>query len=590
MSNYYEALKKIRSSGNLKKPRPKIRDRGKVDLEDLIREAEELDAKGKLSEKDFNRIQEIRNEVSNRLLGEGVSIDDIIEESVDSLRKPTRQKKGPDYRGILPKHMQKMSLASITNQVEDQKLNRKMRDKRSLARLAARENYNRLPSETRWDPIAQEETDLLAKYAKEDSLQRGRDKLKLQKDMLNSYVDMAYKEGYNDPESRRILFNAMDEIGSDYEDAIKMIKGDFSGFFENPRFANDPLIREAYEEYLYKKGTPIHKIDEFNRKAGGSIVSEKPLTDREKMLRMLEDIEAQTGIDKMFSAKLRDDVSAVGGVIDETPAEIRGMSQMGRRQMNDDIKNRLVAFRTRSGEATGTDIDDVLLNPYLSNKDILKSERYNLWKNKKEATLKREQNIRPGFEMKSPKDVHPGNPKNNHKLRASSARERSEAVEEIINNRYGGVDNLRKNINNDIPEGAEHTVEEANSWLNAYDNAIDAENRWIDHENNRHAESIADLFEDPAVMDRRNSPPRSRDFGGETLMIRDGAKKTMEDELRFIAEAAADKGLALSTKDREDILWQIRNRASTRAERRNVSPVETLDEILNEIVMRRANR
>lgn len=589
MSNYYEALKKIKSSGRLKKPRSKIRDRGKVDLEDLIREAEELDAKGKLSEKDFNRIQEIRNEVSNRLLGEGVSVDDIIEESVDSLKKSIRQKKGHDYRGILPKHMQKMSLASITNQVEDQKLNRKMRDKRSLARLAARENYNRLPSETRWDPIAKEETDLLAKYAKEDSLQRGRDILKRQKEDAKDYMDIvAEREGRYSPDMKP-YGDEFDPV-ADYNDAIKMIKGDFSGFFENPRFRNDPLIREAYEEFLYKKGTPIHKIDEFNRKAGGSIVSEKPLTDREKMLRLLEDVEAQTGIDKMFSAKLRDDVSAVGGVLDETPAEMTGMSQMGRRQINDDIKNRLVAFRTRSGEATGTDIDDVLLNPYLSNKDILKSERYNLWKNKKEATLKREQNVNPDKEIRALRDVHPEKSTEPAKrLRASDMRDKSEIIEEAINNRYGSVDDLRK-INSDIPEGAEHIVDEANSWLNAYDDAVDAERKWMDLEDNRHAESIADLFEDPAVIDRHNPAPRSRDYGEETLMIKKRAKKTMEDEMRFIAEAAADKGLALSNKDKESILWQIRNRASTRAERRNISPVETLDEILNEIVMRRANR
>ena len=78
MSNYYEALRQILSEMKLKKHKPKpkpkpkfrIRDRRRVDLEDLIREAEELDVKGKLSESDFDRIQGIRNEVSNRLLGD----------------------------------------------------------------------------------------------------------------------------------------------------------------------------------------------------------------------------------------------------------------------------------------------------------------------------------------------------------------------------------------------------------------------------------------------------------------------------------------------------------------------------------------
>lgn len=396
----WERLDRMRSQS---KPKTITKSTG-VSIEDLIREAEELDAKGKLSESDLNRIQEIRNEVSSRLLGDNVSIDDIIEESVNSLKKPTRSKKAPDYRGVLPKHLQKMNPASIIQQAEDQKFNRKMRDGQSLAREAARDDYNRLPSETRWDPLAQEETDLLAKYAKEDSLQRGRDKLRTQRDVINNYGDIAYKEGYNDPESRRILFDAMDEIGTDYEDALKMIKGDISGLTGNPRFANDPMIREAFENYLYDKGFPIDKIDELNKVTGGSVVSREALTEREKMLRLLEEIEAQTGIDKMFSTKLRDGASAVGGVIDETPVELTGMSQMGRRQMNDDLKNRLVAYRTRKGATTGVDIDDVLLNPYLSTKDLSGSKRVQKYLREEEARLNAKYNPDPKTILKKKRD------------------------------------------------------------------------------------------------------------------------------------------------------------------------------------------
>lgn len=559
MSNYYETLRKIMSDSKLKKPKPKIRDRGKVDLEDLIREAEELDAKGKLSESDFDRIQEIRNEVSNRLLGDNVSIDDIIEDSVNLLRKPTRSKKATDYRDVLPKHMQKMNPISVIHQAEDQKFNRKIRDRQSLAREAVRNDYNRLPSETRWDPIAQEETDLLAEYAKEDSLERARDKLRTQKAVINNYGDIAFQEGYHDPESRRILFNAMDELGPDYEDAIKMIKGDISGLTENPRFANDPMIREAFENYLYEKGFPIDKIDQLNKATKGSIVSREALTDREKMLRLLEDIEAQTGIDKMFAAKLRDDTSAVGGVIDETPVELTGMSQLGRRKMNDDLKNKLVAYRTKKGATTGTDIDDVLLNPYLSNNDISNSKRYNLWKNKKEATLEREQNVDPKKKIYHLKDVHPEKgEKLPERLRASDIRDRSEIIEDAINKRYGSVDNLRK-INSDVPEGAEHIAEEANSWLNAYDDAIDAERKFADFEDNRQAESIADQFLDPAVLERRDPTPRSGNYGGGTMRIRREAAKTREKKRDFIKKRQEHLGLNLPEEDIDEILWLAKN-------------------------------
>lgn len=543
MSNYYEALRKIMSDGKLKKPK----------IRDLIREAGETDTKP-------TKVRRVRTkkEMSKekRLNQFGGAADDIdldreleIGRDIDLI-----------YDALLPK--EKVGKKPI----------------KSVSRS------------DKWDPIAQEETDLLSKYAKEDSLERGRDKLRTQRGILNDYGDIAYKEGYNDPESRRILFNAMDELGSDYEDALKMIKGDISGFTGNPRFANDPMIREAFENYLYEKKFPIDKIEQLNKATSGSVVSNEVLSDREKMIRLLEDIEAQTGIDKMFTTKLRDDASAVGGVIDETPAEIRGMSQMGRRQMSDDLKDRLVAYRTKKGATTGTDIDDVLLNPYLSSKDLSKSERVSDYINKETARLEREQNVNPKKKIRPLRDVHLEKSKEPPKrLRASDIRDRSELLEEAINNRYGSVDNLRK-INSDVPRGAEHIVDEANSWLNAYDDAIDAERKLIDLEDNRHAESIADLFEDPAVIDRRDPLPRSRDYGEETLRIREGAKKTRDDELRFIAEAAARKGLKVSNKDKEQLLWLIRDRGSKSANRKYYNPVKTLDDMLDEIVKRRANR
>jgi hypothetical protein len=106
----------------------------------------------------------------------------------------------------------------------------------------------------------------------------------------------------------------------------------------------------------------------------------------------------------------------------------------------------------------------------------------------------------------------------------------------------------------------------------------------MDFEDNRHAESVADLFEYPAVVERKNPTPRSRDYGEETLRIRDEAEKTMEDELQFIAEAAERKGIRLSKTDEEKVLWLIRNRDSKRTNRRNNSFVEDIDEILDEMI------
>lgn len=521
MSNYYGALRKIMSDGNLatenrfstlrRKPKKK------PSLKELEREATRLEANKKLSP------QEIQNIMNKKL--DSYTTDDFVDEVAEALfnesnRRPVYKEAVPESHFVAPKEM-----SMTTNQ--------------RLPREEARSSI---------DPYTMQYLDWLEKYAKDDSLQRGRDKLKLERDIINSYADIAYKEGFHDPESRRILFNAMDRLGTDYEDAIKMIKGDISGLTENPRFANDPKIREAFENYLYEKGFPIDKIDQLNKVTGGSIVSREALTEREKMLRLLEDIEAQTGIDKMFSTKLRDDASAAGGVMDETPVEMRGMSQMGRRQMSDDLKDKLVAYRTRKGSTTGVDIDEVLLNPYLSTKDLSKSKRVQNYLREEEAGIRNKYNINPETDIKPLRDIHPQKgEKRPERLRASDIKDRSEWIEEAINNRYGSVDNLRK-INRDIPEGAEHTVDEANSWLNAYDDAMDAERRWMDFEDNRHAESIADQFEDPAVIERRNSPPRSRDYGGETLYLRDirsGRKKRKDSESiqarkRMLIKAASD--------------------------------------------------
>lgn len=479
MSNYYEALRKIMSDGKLKKPKPKIRDRGKVNLEDLIREAEELDAKGKLSESDFNRIQGIRNEVSNRLLGDRYTADDIVSEAINDIdSRPTKT----NYVRTKNETPKKKQLNQFGGAMDDIDLDRELEIGRDVDliydALLPREKVGKKPVKSvsrsdKWDPIAQEETDLLAKYVKEDSLERGRDKLRTQRDILNDYGDIAYKEGYNDPESRRILFNAMDELGSDYEDAIKMIKGDISGFTSNPRFANDPMIREAFENYLYEKRFPIDKIEQLNKATSGSIVSNEVLSDREKMLRLLEDIEAQTGIDKMFTTKLRDDASAVGGVIDETPAEIRGMSQMGRRQMSDDLKNRLVAYRTKKGAVTGTDIDDVLLNPYLSNKDIINSNRYNLWKKEEEARLNK-----------------------------------------ILEDRMA----------------LDSRVKEANRKASGYGKTLDEINDIHERANtaplsevldNNKVDYILDQFEEARDLERRNPTPIATDYGDQTVRLKD---------------------------------------------------------------------
>ncbi len=426
MSNYYEALRKIMSDGKLKKAK----------IRDLIREAGEIDAKP-------TKVRRVRTkkEVSKekRLNQFGGAADDIdldreleIGRDVDLI-----------YDALLPK--EKVGKKPV----------------KSVSRP------------DKWDPIAQEETDLLTKYAKEDSLERGRDKLRTQRDILNDYGDIAYKEGYNDPESRRILFNAMDELGSDYEDALKMIKGDISGFTGNPRFANDPMIREAFENYLYEKKFPIDKIEQLNKATSGSIVSNEALSDREKMLRLLEDIEAQTGIDKMFATKLRDDASAVGGVIDETPAEIRGMSQMGRRQMSDDLKDRLVAYRTKKGATTGTDIDDVLLNPYLSNKEILNSKRYDRWRKEEEDRLNK-----------------------------------------ILENRMA-LDSRVKEANRKA-SGYGKTLDEINDIHERANTAPLSEA--LDNDN---VDYILDQFEDARDLERRNPTPIATDYGDQTVRLKD---------------------------------------------------------------------
>ena len=138
MSNYYEALRKIMSDGKLKKPK----------IRDLIREAGETDTKP-------TKVRRVRTK-----------------------KEMSKEKRLNQFGGA----------------AEDIDLDRELEIGRDIdliyEALLPREKVGKKPIKSvrrsdKWDPLAQEETDLLAKYAKEDSLERGRDKLRTQRDILN---------------------------------------------------------------------------------------------------------------------------------------------------------------------------------------------------------------------------------------------------------------------------------------------------------------------------------------------------------------------------------------------------------------------
>ena len=245
----------------------------------------------------------------------------------------------------------------------------------------------------------------------------------------------------------------------------------------------------------------------LNKNLGNEFINKdlKNKVGRDKA-KLLDEAVANDELQRKFYSKLDDD---------EVAAELRGMSVDPR---TDPARSRLIADRMRNGQTVDTSVDE-MFNADITNKQLSEHPRYKKW------IADEERRLRGKVPSKPVKDVHPTRAQASKRNRASDIKDRSEILEEIINKRHGSVDNLRNTLK-DVPEGAERFYDEAADLLNRYDDAIDeaSSSRLKDELGDIDEDNVFNQFIDPRYQEWIKSTPRSRDFGEESLMLRDNER------------------------------------------------------------------
>lgn len=245
----------------------------------------------------------------------------------------------------------------------------------------------------------------------------------------------------------------------------------------------------------------------LNKNLGNEFINKdlKNKVGRDKA-KLLDEAVANDELQQKFYSKLDDD---------ETAAELTGMSVDPR---TDPARSRLIADRMRNRQTVDTSVDE-MFNADITDKQLANHPRYKKWIADEERRLR-------GKVPSSPvKDVHPTRAQETKRNRASDIKDRAEILEEVINNKYGSVDNLRNTLK-DVPEGSERFYDEAADLLNRYDDAMDeaSSSRLRDELGDIDEDNVMNLFIDPRDQERIKPTPRSRDFGEESLMLRDNER------------------------------------------------------------------
>ena len=279
----------------------------------------------------------------------------------------------------------------------------------------------------------------------------------------------------------------------------------------------------------------------LNKNLGNEFINKdlKNKVGRDKA-KLLDEAVANNELQQKFYSKLDDD---------ETAAELTGMSVDPR---TDPARSRLIADRMRNGQTVDTSVDEMFNTARMPDEardidtisidELGNHPRYKKWIADEERRLRgkvpsspvRKEYIDPDFASKkrSLKGA----------VRASDIKDETEILEEIINKRYGSVDNLRNTLK-DVPEGAERIYDEAADLLNKYDDAMDeaSSSRLRDELGDIDEDNVFNQFIDPRYQEWIKSTPRSRDFGEESLMLRDrargiGPKQTPDDRRKELTE------------------------------------------------------
>lgn len=312
MSNYYEALRKIMSDGKLKKPK----------IRDLIREAGETDTKP-------TKVRRVRTKKETskrkRLNQFGGTMDDIdldreleIGRDIDLI-----------YDALLPK--EKVG-------------NKPVRPVRRS---------------DKWDPVAHEETDLLAKYAKEDSLQQARSMMQ-GGDKWQETLFKATNPNISSEERWALL-----DLGMKQRMAKALSDDDISYIIDNAKYLNQQG-RAALEEMIINRKDP-----------GKAFALEKSLKSNPSDIDMMEidqDARINEALDKLAGKREIIDEASVGGFSDNITPELTGMRVADDQMFGNELFDIKLKDRTSQNRAYDSSFDKFLTQEGV---DVSGTDRYN---------------------------------------------------------------------------------------------------------------------------------------------------------------------------------------------------------------------
>ena len=245
--------------------------------------------------------------------------------------------------------------------------------------------------------------------------------------------------------------------------------------------------KDALLEML--EGEDIGKLYTLNKESGERFMKTRKPIDKGRTLSDVEMDEIIKNRGRLNSAI--DDI----GLEDNISAELEGMGPMDKGAFGNVIKDRLQADRFKRNQNVDMSIDEMFNNDFISNKDIENSPRFDKWKRAKEEELIAE---------------------------AATAKNMD----------------LRRQNKNRIASGYGRTFDDIGEIHERANRAplsevVDSDN--IDY--------ILDQFEEARDLERAKPTPRARDYGEETLYLKDaesGNKKpSLQERRKELIEAAS---------------------------------------------------
>ena len=190
------------------------------------------------------------------------------------------------------------------------------------------------------------------------------------RDNAREYIDEIYNRLKDNPELRtpvnvRLVNAALGRFKADDIWSMLMDRETVN------TINNNPQARDALLEIIQKHPQKGPMLERFNADTNNSILPTK-MENRHiiDIYDYLNRLEAQNEIDRPLNAGPKLDVSAVGGMIDETPPEISHMQAASPGSFANDDRAELLAYLIRRNKTALTDADE-FLNSRAANHDYI---------------------------------------------------------------------------------------------------------------------------------------------------------------------------------------------------------------------------